>query len=389
MIRIPYGRQDISGADVDAVARAMRDALITQGPRVGEFEECLAAVTGARFAVAFNSGTAGLHAAYFAAGVGPGAVVITTPITFVATANAALYLGGNVRFADVDPGTIQLDSDQLADIRDEAVRVVAPVHFGGHVGRMHEIAVLARRRGWMIVEDAAHALGGRYRTPDGGEHCVGACAHSDMCCFSFHPVKHITTGEGGAVTTNDPRLAARLRCFRTHGITREPGELRADEGPWYYEQHDLGFNYRLTDFQCALGVSQLERLPDFLRRRREIAALYDRAFAGDREIVPVVAPPGSAGAYHLYVVRVPPAVRRRVFEGLRNAGIGVQVHYIPVYRQPYYRTHGFGGLALPNAEAYYARAITLPVFFGLTDVEVAEVSAEVKREVQGALASVG
>jgi perosamine synthetase len=244
---IPYGRQDISQADIDAVAIALGESLITQGPTVERFEALLADTVGARFAVVFNSGTAALHAAYHAAGVGPGKGVLTSPITFVATANAALYLGAKVWFADVNPDSAMLDADGAGRAAQGGVAVLAPVHLTGHVSAMEDLAALASRRGWRIVEDAAHALGGKYKTRDGTEHRIGACQHSDMCCFSFHPVKHITTGEGGAVTTNDEGLARALRRFRSHGITKDSGVLERNDGPWYYEQHDLGFNYRLTD----------------------------------------------------------------------------------------------------------------------------------------------
>jgi UDP-4-amino-4,6-dideoxy-N-acetyl-beta-L-altrosamine transaminase len=370
---LPYGRQEILDIDVAAVAAALRDALITQGPRVAQFEEALATAVGARHAVTFNSGTAALHAAYFAAGIGPGCTVVTSPITFVATANASLYLGGGVAFADVDPATILLDPDAVRAAAPPTTAVLAPVHFGGQVASMEAIAALAAERGWTVVEDAAHALGARYTTADGREHRVGACAHSAMCCFSFHPVKHITTGEGGAVTTNDAALAGALRRFRTHGITREAAELMVDEGPWYYEQHALGFNYRLTDFQCALGQAQLARLESFVERRRAIADLYDRLFAELPTVRPLAVPAWSRGSYHLYVVRVPGRGRRRIFEGMRTAGIGVNVHYIPVHRQPYYRQHGFADLRLPQAEAYYAEAITLPMFPGMRDADVGQV----------------
>lgn len=378
---IPYGRQEITSEDVAAVASALGDPFLTQGPRVEEFEAALCAAVGSRFAVVFNSGTAALHAAYFAAGVGPGASVLTSPITFVATANAALYLGAEVRFADVDATTGLLDADAIGAERAGDVRVLAPVHFGGQVGPAERYAAIAAARGWLVVEDAAHALGATYRTADGATHRVGSCAHSAMCCFSFHPVKHITTGEGGAVTTNDPELARSLRRFRTHGITRDPSELTTDEGPWYYEQHALGFNYRLTDLQCALGLSQLARLEDFVERRRRVAARYDEAFARIRGVTPLREPAGSRGSYHLYVVRVTAAARRRIFEGLRAAGIGVNVHYIPVYRQPYYRARGFADYSLPGAEEYYSGCISIPMYPGLTDSEVARVVESVAEQV--------
>jgi UDP-4-amino-4,6-dideoxy-N-acetyl-beta-L-altrosamine transaminase len=374
---IPYARQDVQDADVAAVAAALRDEFLTQGPKVAAFEEQLAAAVGARFAVAVSSGTAALHAAYAAAGVGPGRLVLTSPITFVATANASLYLGGGVAFADVDGKTVLLDPESAAAEAPPDTTVIAPVHFAGQAAPMEALAALAAARGWTVVEDAAHALGASYVTPDGREHRVGACAHSAMCCLSFHPVKHITTGEGGAVTTNSPALYARLKRFRSHGITREAVELTIDEGPWYYEQVELGYNYRLADFQCALGGAQLRRLDAYVGRRRAIAARYDALFRDAPGVRATEVPAWSRGSYHLYVVRVAASVRRRVFEGLRAAGIGVNVHYVPVYRQPYYRAHGFATLRLEQAEGYYREAISLPMYATLTDLEVDRVAAEV------------
>ncbi len=375
MSQIPYARQEIADADVAAVTEALRDAMLTQGPRVDRFEERFAEAVGARYAVAFNSGTAALHAAYFAARVGPGAGVVTSPITFAATANAALYLGAPVRFADIDPATVLLDPASAAASAGPDVRVLAPVHFGGQVANMEALGRLATERGWIVIEDAAHALGATYRTGDGRDHQVGACAHSAMCCFSLHAVKHITTGEGGVVTTNDESLYRRLGRFRSHGITRDRGEMRRDDGPWYYEQHDLGYNYRITDFQCALGLSQLSRLGDFVTARRRLAERYDRALATMTHVRVPAVPAWSRGAYHLYVVRVAASVRRAVFEGLRASGIGANVHYLPVYRHPYYRLHGCADVRRPHAEAYYAETITLPMFATLTEGEVDRVVA--------------
>ena len=394
MSRIPYARQDITDTDVAAVAAALRAPLITQGPGVAAFEVQLAALTGARFAVVFSSGTAALHSAYFAAGIQPGRAVLTSPVTFAATANAACYLGGAVRFADVDRATALLDPGAVAHAAEpsrsgapsragtESIHALVPVHFGGHVAPMPRLAELAAARGWTVVEDAAHALGAFYRDETGRRYRVGACAHSAMCCFSFHPVKHVTTGEGGAVTTNDGTLAKALRRFRTHGITRDAAELEAAEGPWYYEQHDLGFNYRISDFQCALGQAQLARLADSVARRRDIAARYDAGFAGHPGIAPMAAPTWSEGAYHLYVIRVAASGRRAVFDGLRAAGIEVNVHYIPVYRHPYYRARGFARTRLAGAEAHYAGAITLPMYPALRDGQVDRVIAEVMRQVE-------
>jgi perosamine synthetase len=378
MKEIPYGRQSISSDDVSAVTRALNAPFLTQGPTVREFEVAFAEKTGAKFAVTFNSGTAALHGAYAAAGLGPGRGIVTSPITFAATANASLYLGGSVNFADVDPDTIMLDPTDAEAHADAKTAALVPVHFGGQVADLEGLKNLADRRGWIVIEDAAHALGARYVTKDGVEHSMGACAHSALCCFSFHPVKHITTAEGGAVTTNDPALRDRLMRFRTHGITRDPAQLRRNEGDWYYEQLELGFNYRLPDLQCALGISQLARLDGFVARRREIAARYDTAFAHDPLIHPLGVPTWSRGSYHLYVVRVEARHRRSIFDALRKNGIGANVHYIPVYSHPYYREHGYAEVTFPFAEAYYAEAITLPMFPALSDADVDTVIATLR-----------
>lgn len=379
MSALPYGRQSIDGSDEAAVLAALRHPYLTQGPGVAAFEEALAAAVGARHAVAFSSGTAALHAAYAALGVGPGRGIVTTPITFAATANAARYLGAPVAFGDVEPTTGLLDPGTAAAEATDATRLLVPVHFAGDVADLEAAAALAAARGWAVVEDAAHALGARWRDAAGREHRVGDCSHSAMTCFSFHPVKHITTGEGGAVTTNDAGLARALRRFRTHGITRDPAELTADEGPWYYEQHDLGFNYRITDLQCALGTSQLRRLDAFVSRRRAIAAAYDAALDGLPGVTPRRSPPRSAGSVHLYVVAVPAERRRAMVEALLADGIGVNVHYLPVYRHPYYRATGFAGTRREGAEAFYAGAISLPCFPDMTDADVARVVAALRR----------
>jgi perosamine synthetase len=369
---LPYGRQEISEADVEAVADALRSELITQGPLVERFEEALAAYVGARHAVAFTSGTAALHAAMFAAGVASGDEVLTTPITFAASANCALYRGASPRFVDVARDTWNLDP-ALASFGPRT-RAVVPVSFAGLPVDVDSL----RGRGAVVVEDACHALGA---VRDGRK--VGGPGGADMTAFSFHPVKHLTTGEGGLVTTEDDELAARLRLFRTHGITKEgvsPGDF---EGDWYYEMQELGFNYRITDFQCALGLSQLDRLDGWVARRNEIAALYRELLAGEERVeLPPAAPEGSLHAYHLFPVRVRDGAeaRLRVFEALRAAGIGVQVHYIPVYRLPYYRdTLGYAQDTCPEAEHYYAGAVSLPVFPALSDTEVERVVGELRR----------
>lgn len=347
---LPYARQTIGPEDIAAVVEALGAPLVTQGPLVEAFEARFAGIVGARHAIAFNSGTAALHGAYAAAGVGRGHKIITSPITFAATANAARYLGAEVDFVDVDTGTALIDPDSVAAAPGHGVYALVPVHFGGQVADMVALSTIAGREGWVVIEDAAHALGASYRTPEGREYQVGACAHSAMCCFSLHAVKHVTTGEGGMVTTNDAELARVMRLFRTHGITRDRSDMLHDEGPWYYEQHDLGYNYRLTEFQSALGMSQLGRLPAFVAQRRAIAAQYDAAFAAVPCVRPLAVPSWSDGSYHLYVIRVPAPARRAVFDGLRAAGIMANVHYVPVYHHPYYQRTGFAGFALGGAE---------------------------------------
>jgi perosamine synthetase len=384
---IPYGRQEIIEQDIRAVVDALRAPRLTQGPLVDAFEKKIAETVGARFAVAFNSGTSAIHGAYFAAGLGKGSSVLTSPITFVATANSSLYLNGGVHFADVDPDVPLLDPASVRSSDAKDIRVLAPVHLCGHVADIEALSAIARERGWLIVEDAAHALGARYRASSGNELKVGACAHSDMCCFSFHPVKHITTGEGGAVTTNSEPLYEKLKRFRTHGITRDPALMTRNDGPWYYEQHDLGFNYRMTDFQSALGISQLTRLGQYVERRREIAHRYDEAFAALTDVRPVLAPRASRSSYHLYVIRVPAQKRLQVFHALRASGIEANVHYIPVYQQPYYRRRGFAEYSLPNSERYYSEAISVPMYPSLSNAEVDFVIGEISRQLIGAAAT--
>ncbi len=361
---------------------ALSADLITQGPRVESFEAALARLTGAKFAVAVSSGTAALHAAYSAAGIGPGKSVLTTPITFAATANASRYLGGDVAFADVETRSVLLDPERCGEVRDERIAAVAPVHFAGSVAPMLALRALAKKSGWLVIEDAAHALGASYLDETGRERIVGSCSHSDLCCFSFHPVKHVTTGEGGAVTTNDKELYERLLLFRTHGIVRDRQKLEKDDGAWYYEQQSLGFNYRITDIQCALGESQMKRLPQFIARRRAVAARYDDAFSGAGTIRRVEYGIGKS-SHHLYVIRVAAAERKRIFDRLRARDIGVNVHYIPVHKHPYYQATGFRDATFPEAESYYGEAISLPMYGTLSEQDQERVISEVLNAVGG------
>ena len=372
---IPYGRQWVDDEDVAAVVEVLRSDYLTTGPAVERFEMALAAATGARRAVAVNSGTSALHAMYFAAGLGPGDEVITTPLTFAATANAALYLGATVRFVDVLADTGNIDPAAVASAIGPRTRVVVAVDYTGNPADYDELDVVASRAGVTLLADAAHSLGATYH----GRSVGTLAAASEL---SFHPVKPVTTAEGGAIVTDDVDLAARAARFRTHGITREPGEMERNDGPWHYEQHDLGFNYRLTDVQAALGTSQMRRLPSFIARRREIAARYLEGL-GDLEalVLPTVREAVEPG-WHLFVVRVAEAARRRaLFDRLRELGLGVQVHYIPVHHHPYYRDLGFERGSCPVAEDFAARAISLPIFPLMTDLEVERVVDTVRRAV--------
>lgn len=352
---LTYGRQSVDQADINAVVDVLTGDWLTQGPAVERFEQGICEVTGARFAVSFTSGTAALHGAIAVSGLGPGDVVATPALTFVASAACALYIGATPTLVDIDPSTLNIDLRSVPS----GVDGLVAVHFAGLPVNLRELS----RRPRVVIEDAAHALGAS--TPDGP---VGNCAHSDMTCFSFHPVKPITTGEGGAVTTNRPDLAAALRRFRNHGIERTP-----EVAPWHYEVRSLGFNYRLTDIQAALGASQLGKLPRFIDRRNEIAARYRVALASMPIELPPAAPAGSIHGYHLFAVQVDD--RRRVFEGLRELGIGVQVHYVPVHHHPHYGFLGVTPDDLPHTEAAYARLLSLPMYPSLTDSDIDRVVA--------------
>lgn len=373
---LPYGRQQVSDEDVDAVTAALRGELITQGPTVGEFELRFAEYVGAKHAVAFANGTAALHGAAHAAGLGSGDEMLTTPLSFVASANCALYMGATVRFVDVDPATWNLDTAAAAAQVSDRTRAVVAVSLAGLPVDLEPLRDVRDRI--VVIEDGCHALGGHRNGVR-----VGGPGGADMTTFSLHPVKAMTTGEGGMVTTEDDELAARLRSFRTHGIARDDLTPSAEEGSWYYEVRELGFNYRLTDFQCALGISQLERLDEWIAARNEVAGWYRELLADEPRIaLPPAAPEGSLHAHHLFVVRVlaGPAVRREVFEGLRAAGIGVQVHYIPIYRFPYFRDKlGCPQDTCPHAEQYYASAISLPIYPRLSRRDVERVVSELTR----------
>jgi len=374
MAMIPYGRQDISETDIQAVVDVLRSDFLTQGPAVPAFENAVADYCGAGHAVTVNSATSALHIACLALGVGKGDVVWTSPITFVASANCALYCGADVDFVDIDPRTYNLSTERMAEKLAQAEKsgrlpkVVIPVHLCGQPCDMAGIHALSQRYGFKIIEDASHAIGGKYK----GEP-IGNCRYSDITVFSFHPVKIITTGEGGMALTNNENLAKRMQLLRSHGITRDAGEMtHAPDGPWYYQQIELGFNYRMTDIQAALGLSQMSRLDEFVAKRHAIAKRYEQLLADLPVITPWQHPDGYSGL-HLYVIRLKLAeigkTHRQVFEALRAAGIGVNLHYIPVYRQPYYEDMGFKAGLCPEAERYYLEAISLPMYPNLTEAQ--------------------
>lgn len=375
---IPYGRQNISEEDINAVIEVLRSDFITQGPVVPEFEKSVADYCGANHAVAVNSATSALHIACLALGVGPGDLVWTSPITFVASANCARYCGADVDFVDIDPRTYNLSVASLAEKLEQAKRdgripkVLIPVHFSGQSCEMEAIHALSTQYGFRIIEDASHAIGGSYK---GGK--VGNCNYSDITVFSFHPVKIITTGEGGMAVTNDLQLVKHMARLRSHGITRYPSEMTCTpDGAWYYQQIELGFNYRMTEIQAALGVSQMRRLDEFVTQRQLIAQRYDDLLKDSPLTLPWQLT-DTDSSLHLYVVRIPSGSlnvgRREVFDRMRSDGIGVNLHYIPVYRQPYYERMGLKADDFPNAEQYYAEAITLPIFPGLTPLQQDEI----------------
>jgi len=375
---IPYGKQDINQADIDAVLEVLKSDFLTQGPMVPKFEQAVANHVGANHALAVNSATSALHIACLALGLGEGDWLWTTPVTFVASANCGLYCGARVDFVDIDPKTYNLCPVALkkkleqAKQEDRLPKVVVAVHLCGQPCNMEAIGNLGKEYGFKVIEDASHAIGGKYQ----GEF-IGNGRYSDITVFSFHPVKIVTTAEGGMAVTNDAELADKMNLLRSHGITRDPALMTHEpDGPWYYQQVDLGFNYRMTELQAALGASQMRRLDAFVARRHQLAKRYDRLLSD----LPVVLPwqhPDSYSGLHLYVVRLKLDVisrtHREVFESLREQGIGVNLHYIPVHTQPFYESMGFEAEAFPQSMAYYREAISLPMFQGLTDDQQDEV----------------
>lgn len=380
MAHIPYGRQDVDDDDIAAVTAVLRSDWLTQGPVVPRFERAIADACGASQALAVNSATSALHIACLALGLGPGDWLWTSPITFLASANCALYCGARVDFVDIDPRTYNLSPEalarKLARARTEKrlPKIVVPVHLAGQSCDMAAIHALGREYGFRIIEDASHAVGGRYQGQP-----IGNCRFSDITVFSFHPVKIITSAEGGMALTNDAHLAERLALFRSHGMTRDPAQMdREPDGPWYYEQVELGYNYRMTELQAALGLSQSARLHEYVARRHELARRYDELLAD----LPLTTPwqhPDSYSGLHLYVIRVAAERRRAVFDALRASDIGVNVHYIPVHTQPYYRRLGDATGPLPEAGRYYAEAISLPMYAALGEDQQDRVVAALRK----------
>ena len=374
---LPYGHQWIDEEDITAVTEVLRTDWITQGPKVDEFERMVAEYCGAKYAVAVSSGTAALHAACAVAGLSEGDKAITTPITFSATANAIVYCGGKPVFADIEENTLNIDPKEIGKKLSTKTRAILPIDFAGYPADIDEIKALAEERRLTVIEDATHALGAEYK----GKR-IGSL--SDMTIFSFHPVKHITTGEGGMVLTNSEEFCEKLKIFRHHGITRDRGKLSKDEGPWYYEIHNPGYNLRITDFQCALGISQMKKLDGFIQRRREIATRYNEAFAGVEEIITPVEKDYVKAVYHIYVIQLRleklKVGRREIFEALRAENIGGNVHYIPLHFQPFYqREFGYKKGDYPKAERYYERAITLPIFPKMSDEDIEDVIEAVRK----------
>jgi UDP-4-amino-4,6-dideoxy-N-acetyl-beta-L-altrosamine transaminase len=375
---IPYGRQSISEADIAAVIQVLKSDYLTQGPAVPQFENAIAQYCGVKHAVAVNSATSALHIACLALGVGKGDIVWTSPISFVASANCALYCGAEVDFIDIDPHTYNLSIDCLKEklVQAEKIgklpKVVIPVHLAGQSCDMESIRALGNQYGFKIIEDASHAIGAKYKDLP-----VGNCKFSDITVFSFHPVKIITTGEGGMALTNSPDIAEHMQLLRSHGITRDAGKMtKQPDGAWYYQQIDLGFNYRMTDIQAALGLSQMQRLDEFVTKRHKIAKVYNDTLS----VLPVDIPIQHSDAYsalHLYVIRLRltelRTTHKHAFEALRAIGIGVNLHYIPIYKHPYYQALGFNSQLCINAEKYYQSAISIPMYSELSDVQQAKV----------------
>ncbi|NSL51791.1 UDP-4-amino-4,6-dideoxy-N-acetyl-beta-L-altrosamine transaminase [Calidifontibacillus erzurumensis] len=373
---LPYGRQWIDEDDIQAVIKILKGDYLTTGPAVVEFEKAIANYVGAKYAVAFSNGTAALHGACFAAGIGNGDEVITTPMTFAASANCVLYQGGKPVFADINPKTYNIDPQKVEELITDKTKAIIPVHFTGQPAALDEIHQIAKAHNLVVIEDAAHALGATYK----GQ-MIGSL--SDMTMFSFHPVKHITSGEGGIITTNNEEYYQKLLQFRSHGITRDTEKLMGYHGPWYYEMQFLGFNYRLTDIQAALGTSQLKKIDKFIDLRKKYVSMYNDAFKEIDEIQTPYQDPNCSSSWHLYIIRLDleklSGNRTDIFEALLKENIGVNVHYIPVHLHPYYAQLGYERGICPNAEKLYEEIITLPLFPAMTEDDVKDVISAVKK----------
>lgn len=385
---IPYGRQSINRGDIRAVVEVLRSERLTQGPKVEEFEERLAEYCGVRYAVAVSNGTAALHLACMASGVGAGDEVVTTPMSFIATANAVLYCRAKPVFADIEEDSLNIDPLQIRKKINRRTRAILPTHFAGVPCDLDRILKAARKNRLKVIEDGCHALGAKYRIGSKWFR-VGGCSHSDACAFSFHPVKSITMGEGGAVTTNQKGIYEKLLSLRTHGIVRQADHFRNKDlafwrkngktltAPWYYEMHSLGFNYRITDIQCAMGIRQLARINDFIERRRQIAKTYRKAFEKLEALILPREKEGLRPAYHLFPLQFDLSKIRKsraeIFDALKEKGLGVQVHYVPIHLQPYYRQFGYKNGDFPKAEAYYERALSLPLYPAMNSRQIQKV----------------
>ncbi|THD17773.1 UDP-4-amino-4,6-dideoxy-N-acetyl-beta-L-altrosamine transaminase [Anoxybacillus ayderensis] len=375
---LPYGKQWIDEEDIEAVVEVLKGDYLTTGPYISKFEQAVAQYVGAKYAVAFSNGTAALHGACFAAGIGQGDEVITTPMTFAASANCVLYQGGIPVFADIDEKTYNIDPNKIEEKITNKTKAIIPVDFTGQPVELDRILEIARKHSLVVIEDAAHALGATYKGRK-----IGSI--SDMTMFSFHPVKHITSGEGGVITTNNEEYYEKLLQFRSHGITRDKEKLKEYHGPWYYEMQFLGYNYRMTDIQAALGTSQLKKIDQFIALRRKYVAMYNEAFKDMNEIITPFQHKDGDSSWHLYMIRLKldklTASRREIFEALQQQNIGVNVHYIPIHLQPYYQQLGYKKGMCPNAEKLYEEVITLPLFPAMNEKDVNDVIKAVKRTI--------
>ncbi|NQT66898.1 MAG: UDP-4-amino-4,6-dideoxy-N-acetyl-beta-L-altrosamine transaminase [Actinobacteria bacterium] len=373
---IPYGRQWVDASDIREVIKVLKSDWLTQGPKIKEFEDALCKYTGAKYAVAVSSGTAALHIACLAAGIKSGDEVITSPITFVASANSILYCGGTPVFADIQKDTVNIDPEEIRKKISPNTKAIIPVHFAGHPCDLEEISLIAQKHNLLVIEDAAHALGAEYKNTK-----IGSCKYSDMAIFSFHPVKSITTGEGGTILTNNEEIFKKLLIFRNHGIAKEKAELmNKNEGPWFYEMQELGFNYRITDIQATLGISQLKKINSFISDRREIAKFYNKSFKGNNYFDIPVEREYVFSAYHLYPIRVKDKFKvqkKEIFNKMRDSGLGIQVHYIPVYLQPFYKKLGYKIKICPKAEDFYEKEISIPMYPSLKDTQIKFVVKEI------------